>query len=231
VSRKLAKENLIILAILLSALVFPGPAPADQTIQTTQLIVAIDPGHGGAKKGLIASDGTPEKTIVLSLAKKTAQKLETRYNVMLTRTSDLDLPARERVFFANKNRADLFISLHLHHSDPLAAFFFYFDPPESDRSLTPSGITTWKSQSIVHQPAAKRAVTAFSHFFSGRGKTIRPVTNGMPIIFLEGTTMPAILFEPLAVSSLPRSPEQLEAVLDETAGLIAQSIDLFFTKE
>ncbi len=236
-SRKLPKENLIIVAILLSTLVFPCPALPDTTIQTTQQTVVIDPGHGGAKKGLVASDGTAEKTIVLALAQKTAQKLETRYNVMLTRTSDIDIPARERAFFANKNRADLFISIHLHHSDPLTAFFFYFDPPESGQSLPGAGITTWKSQPLAHQPAAKKAVNAFSRIFSAPhgnsnpGKVIHPVSEGAPIIFLEGTTMPAILIEPLAISSLPRNPEQAEAVLDETAELIAQGIDLFFTKE
>ena len=76
--------------------------------------VVIDPGHGGAKPGAQGSR-TKEKIITLSVAKKFGKLIEDNYpdvKVIYTRTTDVDISLGERARIANRNKADLFISIH-----------------------------------------------------------------------------------------------------------------------
>ena len=229
-SRKLAKQNILLLIIITAVLITPGTGFAQKTIKTKQHIIVIDPGHGGTKNGLVTSSGLKEKTIALTLAKKTAQKLESRYNVFLTRTRDVDIPPRERIFITNKNSADLFICIHLHYSSEPSGFFYYFDLPEPIRQSISIPENTWKSQPLIHQSGSKRAVDSFLSIFSAHKKPNHFFTKGVPIMPLEGATMPAILIEPLSIVLLPQHPDEIEKILDEYALLISKSIDLYFKK-
>lgn len=75
--------------------------------------VVIDPGHGGDKPGAYGRK-SKEKDIVLEVSKKLKKKLEEELgiNVILTRSTDVDVPFRTRSEIANKNQADLFLSIH-----------------------------------------------------------------------------------------------------------------------
>lgn len=75
--------------------------------------VVIDPGHGGDKPGAYGRK-SKEKDIVLEVSKKLKKKLEEELgiNVILTRSTDVDVPFRTRSEIANKNHADLFLSIH-----------------------------------------------------------------------------------------------------------------------
>ena len=77
-------------------------------------VVAIDPGHGGIDPGTIGVTGVREKTVTLALAKELRQALQAtgRFEVVLTRESDVFVPLRERVSRARAAGAELFISLH-----------------------------------------------------------------------------------------------------------------------
>lgn len=77
-------------------------------------VIVIDPGHGGIDSGAIAPSGVEEKSVVLAVAKKLAEKLERskRFRVVLTRYDDTFLPLEERVNIARMNAAALFISIH-----------------------------------------------------------------------------------------------------------------------
>lgn len=77
-------------------------------------VVVIDPGHGGVDPGAISKGGSYEKDIVLSLAKTLKETLEKsgKARVILTRSTDVFIPLRERVAVARAANADLFISLH-----------------------------------------------------------------------------------------------------------------------
>ncbi|MFC1546555.1 N-acetylmuramoyl-L-alanine amidase, partial [bacterium] len=81
-------------------------------------LIVIDPGHGGKDPGAIGKDGTREKDINLSVAKKVADILNRKYkkNVILTRKSDKFIPLRKRAEIANKKNADLFVSIHANAS-------------------------------------------------------------------------------------------------------------------
>ncbi|MEF9935005.1 MAG: N-acetylmuramoyl-L-alanine amidase [Clostridium sp.] len=95
---------------------------AKNTAPLKKLIV-IDPGHGGRDPGTISTiDGTLEKTIALQISKKLGKLLEDGgYNVLYTRDNDdvvnwdstsSSSSLSYRYNFANKNCADIFVSIH-----------------------------------------------------------------------------------------------------------------------
>ena len=84
-----------------------------KTDNKNQHIIVIDPGHGGKDPGCTGRGGTQEKTVVLSVAKKLKNKLDSNgYKTFLTRSNDTFLKLADRAEFAEKKHADLFISLH-----------------------------------------------------------------------------------------------------------------------
>jgi N-acetylmuramoyl-L-alanine amidase len=77
-------------------------------------IIVIDAGHGGKDPGAIGSI-SKEKNINLAIALKVGEYLEQNLNnvkVLYTRKSDVFVGLKERAEFANKNEADLFVSIH-----------------------------------------------------------------------------------------------------------------------
>lgn len=84
-------------------------------------VIVIDPGHGGNDSGTTGRlYNTPEKVITLSYALELKKLLEKRgYKVILTRDSDKSISLDQRQNIANKNKADIFVSLHADStSDP-----------------------------------------------------------------------------------------------------------------
>ena len=230
----MAKQTVLLFVIIAAVLIIPSAGFGKRTIQTTQRIIVIDPGHGGSRKGIVTSGGLQEKNVVLKLALKTAKKLEDRYNVLLTRNADMDMSSRDRIFFANKNSADLFVCIHLNHSARPSGFFYYFSPPKNNNHTTMAWENTWKSQPIIHQSESKKAVDSFLTVFLANKKTGYFFSEGAPIMLLEGATMPAVLIEPLSISLLPQhtdDPDAIENILEEYAILISKSIDLYFQKK
>ncbi|WP_404403802.1 N-acetylmuramoyl-L-alanine amidase [Pelagibacterium halotolerans] len=77
-------------------------------------LIVIDPGHGGADSGARSDSGIAEKNIVLAFALKLQNLLAAtgRFEVALTRDTDVFLGLGERIGLARANQADLFISLH-----------------------------------------------------------------------------------------------------------------------
>lgn len=74
--------------------------------------IVLDPGHGGSRDGA-RYEGIPEKTINLAVSKKLQTILEGYgYNIVMTRTQDVDIGLYERADIANAVEADLFVSLH-----------------------------------------------------------------------------------------------------------------------
>ena len=76
--------------------------------------IILDPGHGGQDPGAIGHNRIYEKNVVLSLAKQLKKSLlaSGKYNVLMTRESDVFIRLKNRVKFARKHGGDLFISLH-----------------------------------------------------------------------------------------------------------------------
>ena len=81
--------------------------------------IVIDPGHGGKDPGAIGKYwNTYEKNIALNIAKRLEKILTKRMDVqvILTRQEDKFVSLRDRTEIANKNDADLFISIHCNAS-------------------------------------------------------------------------------------------------------------------
>ncbi|MGN6748103.1 MAG: N-acetylmuramoyl-L-alanine amidase [Xanthobacteraceae bacterium] len=77
-------------------------------------LIVLDPGHGGIDTGTKGPSGQMEKDIVLDVAKRLREKVETagKYRVLLTRSDDTFVPLAERVRVAREAGAALFISIH-----------------------------------------------------------------------------------------------------------------------
>ncbi|WP_324743434.1 N-acetylmuramoyl-L-alanine amidase [Pseudomonas veronii] len=92
-----------------------APRPlVDRAHPKRDIIVVVDPGHGGKDPGAIGSKGQREKDVVLSIAQLLAKRLkrEKGFDVKLVRNDDFFVPLRKRVEIAHKHNADMFISVH-----------------------------------------------------------------------------------------------------------------------
>ncbi len=93
--------------------------------------IVIDCGHGGSDSGKMGLFATQEKDVNLSIGFKVAAQLKKKgYAVYCTRSSDEFVPLDERTSFANKHKADLFISIHANGavSDKAAGIETYWAP-------------------------------------------------------------------------------------------------------
>lgn len=83
------------------------------TMQPLKLIV-LDAGHGGHDSGAVGPSGLMEKEVVLDVTRRVARMVETGLGVkvVMSRDSDVFVALRDRTNFANKQRADLFVSIH-----------------------------------------------------------------------------------------------------------------------
>jgi N-acetylmuramoyl-L-alanine amidase len=85
--------------------------------------IVVDAGHGGHDTGTIGPNGLLEKDLVLDVALKLGKLLEDKLGaeVVYTRDDDTFIPLETRTAIANKEQADLFISIHANSSDDPSA--------------------------------------------------------------------------------------------------------------
>ncbi|AHE68209.1 N-acetylmuramoyl-L-alanine amidase [Legionella oakridgensis ATCC 33761 = DSM 21215] len=93
------------------------------------VIIVLDPGHGGKDPGAIGPNRHVEKDVVLSIALKLKEIInkEPGMRAVLTRTSDYYVGLRERLHIARKYNADVFVSIHAdafinQHSNGVSVF-------------------------------------------------------------------------------------------------------------
>jgi len=95
----------------------------DKAHPKRDIIVVVDPGHGGKDPGAVGAKGEREKDVVLSIAQLLAKRLkrEKGFDVKLVRNDDFFVPLRKRVEIARKHKADMFISVHADAAPRLTA--------------------------------------------------------------------------------------------------------------
>ena len=78
------------------------------------IVIAIDPGHGGHDPGAIGQRRTREKDVALSISRELARRInaEEGMKAVLVRNKDVYVDHRARTGFARRHKADLFVSIH-----------------------------------------------------------------------------------------------------------------------
>ncbi len=102
--------GLLLWAVLLA---WPVSALADDE-DSRRFTIVIDAGHGGHDAGAVGSRGK-EKDINLAVALETGRLLKTSspdIRIVYTRQTDVFIPLQTRADIANRNKADLFVSIH-----------------------------------------------------------------------------------------------------------------------
>ncbi|PYM07246.1 MAG: hypothetical protein DMD82_06150 [Candidatus Rokuibacteriota bacterium] len=104
--------------------------------------IVLDAGHGGHDSGAIGPTGLLEKDLVLDVTLRVARLAEQRLGIKVTlsRNADYFVSLDERTSFANRERADLFVSIHAN----------------ANRQLTSTGVETYFLSSEATDIAARQ---------------------------------------------------------------------------
>jgi N-acetylmuramoyl-L-alanine amidase len=91
----------------------PPNETAEPLVEKRDIVVAIDPGHGGKDPGA-SSYGVVEKRVVLQIATRLARRFQSEpgYRAVLTREDDRYIQLKDRPRIAREAGADFFISIH-----------------------------------------------------------------------------------------------------------------------
>ena len=78
------------------------------------IIITVDPGHGGNDPGAMGQKRTKEKDVVLDIARRLTRLINAQpgYRAEMTRTGDELIPLKKRRDIARAMRADFFVSIH-----------------------------------------------------------------------------------------------------------------------
>jgi N-acetylmuramoyl-L-alanine amidase len=224
-------------------------------------LVVLDPGHGGIDPGTSSATGVTEKEVVLLFASTLKAKLEAtgRYEVYLTREDDTFLPLRERVEFAQKKGAGLFLSIHADYfpnkiDKASGATVYTLSEKASDEEARALAAKENFSDALagIELPSdsdevlanilidlAQRETQNHSVVFArsivgelaskGTLHTKRLRSAGFRV--LKAPDVPSVLLE-LGFLSDPNDERRLtsEAWRDRTAQAVAESIDSYFAK-
>ncbi len=257
------KKPLLILALFTSLFLYKDTAfAADGALldsKHTVKVIVIDPGHGGIDTGAIGPGGAQEKDLTLAIALKVYDLLaeKTGAVVLLTRATDEYLSLNERTLFANQNRADIFISIHINAARRKMArgvetYFLSFDASDDDARMAAAFennlISTGEAvkddgpkndiesilwdlaQTEAHIESSMLAEAIYYEISNAAGGENRGVKQA-PFIVLVGATMPAVLVEAGFISN-PKEEKRLlsERVQDDLADAIMTGV-LIFSEE
>jgi N-acetylmuramoyl-L-alanine amidase len=115
----------------------PGP-PGRREGETRLRSVVLDAGHGGHDSGTRGPTGLFEKDLVLDVTRRVAKLARERLEVkvLLSRDDDRFVTLKDRTSFANRENADLFVSIHAngHRQADSAGIETYFLSSEATDS-------------------------------------------------------------------------------------------------
>jgi len=170
----------------------------------TNLVIVIDPGHGGINSGTHSVlAGRLEKEFTLDWARRLVPLLETNgWQVFLTRTSDADSALSNRVAFAEAHHAEVFISLHFNSAAPdtrQAGLETYFlTPAGMPSTLTRGYDDTWAQSfpgNLFDAQNLQLAVRLHGALLRATGEEDRGVRHARFLGVLRGQKRPSILLE------------------------------------
>lgn len=88
---------------------------ADQEyVAGRDIVIAVDPGHGGKDPGAVGRARTKEKDVALAVSRRLAARIDAEpgMKAILVRNGDYYVDHRERMEIARRQKADLFVSIH-----------------------------------------------------------------------------------------------------------------------
>ncbi len=219
-------------------------------------IIVIDPGHGGKDSGAVGYKKYREKVVVLQTSKKLRDILVKRgYTVYMTRNGDQFIKLRKRTKFANKKKADLFLSIHAnavpkrnrHKAHGIETYFL-----SSKRSQRAEN--TLRAENVDISKMDKRSMNAALHLMSrekifASNKLAIDLQQNMlsslsqrykvkdggvrsgPFWVLVGAEMPAVLIEIGFISHPGEAKKMINHRYQKTQAIgIANGVDRYFAK-
>lgn len=156
----------------------PAPAPVPQRWLGT---VVLDAGHGGKDPGAMSPAGDREADIVLDVVREAATRLQDRgVKVLLTRDNDTFVELDDRVSFANRQRPELFLSVHV----------------DAAGNLNACGFTVYVPKRTGEASASQNAGEALAQRLEAVTSVSRGVRrHDVNLRVLEQTRVPAVLVE------------------------------------
>jgi N-acetylmuramoyl-L-alanine amidase len=176
-----------------SAATTSTPTQAVQTAgKARDLIIAIDPGHGGEDPGAIGPTGVKEKNVTLAIALKLKERIDAEpgMRAILTRDTDMFIPLSERPNRARQRQADMFVSIHADSVDKAA----------------PSG-------SSVYTLSSKRATSEAARYLADR-ENAADLIGGVSLDD-KSNVLASVLLDLTQGASMSASMEAAGFVLDE----------------
>lgn len=165
--------------------------------------IIIDPGHGGAETGVTSPSGLNEKDVALNMAKMLKQFLDEKYTVKLTRIGDFNVNIYERTSLANKEKGDLFISLHAgscagDSSQGITLFLYSRQNvamgENGDESVLESQ-NRWSHIQLPHTGDSQQAALLIQQAFNESQTDVAISLQNAPIAVLKGADMPSLVVE------------------------------------
>lgn len=198
-------------------------------------VILVDPGHGGADRGVQGPNGVFEKDVCLKLGLALASELGSvpGFRAVLTREADHDVPLWARAAMSGLFAASLVVSLHCTAAEGgwSGADVFTFSPQASgpqahavaelengvtrfERSLAPGAGVPWEGELLAGWRARRRAAASqelaarVRAALEGQGVPGGVRAMGAPLKVLGGCACPALLVEAGYLSS-QRDAERL----------------------
>lgn len=208
--------------------------------------IVIDPGHGGDDPGAIGKRGTLEKSITLDIARRLRDRLKrySNYQVYMTRDDDRTISLSDRIVFANKHSADLYVSIHVNYLPykPISIIeTYYFGPYYDQETLKLSELENKGSKytladfkNIAHkigntikfQEAKTLATSIQKSLFQNISRDNTEVLDygikTAPFVVLLGVDMPSVLAE---VSCLSNTEDEEKLNNDQYRNSIAYFLE------
>jgi N-acetylmuramoyl-L-alanine amidase len=180
--------------------------------------IVIDAGHGGHDPGA-QSNGISEAELVLDVAMRLSRLMQKQHGieVVMTRDTDVFIPLEERTAIANREGADLFLSIHANASrNPkvrgVETYFLNFaSNPEAEavaaRENSASGRAMHSLPDIVRAIALNNKIDESRDFadmvqrsmvrrLAARNKQLKDLgVKQAPFVVLIGAAMPSVLAE------------------------------------
>ena len=216
-----------------------GPRSLIRSLGLKLSRVVIDAGHGGHDTGSIGLGGYSEKELVLDVATRLKQLIETELaaEVVMTRNDDSFVPLETRTIVANQQQSDLFISIHANSSAVrsvrgVETFFLNFT--SSREALETASRENAASERSIHElqdlvkkimlrdkvDESRELARHIQHAMAARkgAGTDRGVKQA-PFVVLIGANMPSILAEVCFISNpeeerLIKTPQYRQAIAD-----------------